>query len=319
MNLFVCISDPISPAQVFSNILTVIRYRVALEAGERIELVYYENAALDKVPEHGLLHDIATIPNEALIEVLKTLKPEVLFKNIPTNSTSPEAGLHQVVYLLPTETIGLVPALKEIEGFLHVPVFSPKHYGTLRDAAIKAGMITNTMFTMYRSLSDVAALASRTTRVSGAFRLVTLNIATIIGWLKNGGAMDFVIDSQEGEGFYSCSIEVRPAYVGYLQLVDRPVEQGVKTSSVYEFLVPSFGKRCGIGDYHKHQREEIYRISGDNPVCITALRLDELMLVTNTVFIHHEFLLFYDGYLSENNHEELIDFIDSHRDIKFPI
>src|SRR6185436_3911666 len=40
---------------------------------------------------------------------------------------------------------------------------------------------------------------------------------------------------------------------------------------------------------------------------------------TNTVFIHHEFLLFYDGYLSENNHEELIDFIDSHRDIKFPI
>jgi hypothetical protein len=317
---YINISDPSNPAEIYSNFLTYLQYTQDLAAGVRSDMAYFETAMLYKAPAGYNRVDITAISNEDLKTLLKSFQ----FNNLEPYLSMPAADaekITQIAYSNSFDIIGMSSALKDYPEHLHIPIFEHKAYTQIKEALAKNELGKMTLFSIYRNFKDLVSIAMYTNSILGIDEKLVRNLATVVGWILNKGELDFNITrTQPIEGYFCDNVEARPSFVGSFKNIGKLKTSGSVTESpIYTFLVPSYGKSCGIGDYHNHQRIAINTQSVDNPVCITHRNIDDIIFLSNVIFIHHEFLLFHDAYLSENNHFELSDLIQSYAKVTFPI
>lgn len=320
MKQYINISDPTNPAEIYSNFLTHLQYTQDLAAGIRSDMAYFETAMLYKAPGGYQRLDISTITNDELKSLLKTFQ----FNNLEPYLSLPGTNadkITQITYNNSFDVIGMASSLKDYPEHLHIPIFEHKAYIQIKEALAKNEMGKMALFSIYRNFKDLVSIAMYTNAVLGINEQLVRNTSTIIGWILNKGELDFNITrSQPVDGYFCDNVEARPSFVGSFNNIGKMKTAGSVTESpIYTFLVPSYGKSCGIGDYHNHQRIAINAQSKDNPVCVTHRNIDDIIFLSDTIFIHHEFLLFHDAYLSENNHYELSDLIQSYAKVTFPI
>lgn len=317
---FINISDPSSPAEIYSNFLTYLQYLHELASGVKCDMAYYETGMLHKAPQDFARINITSISNEDLKSLLKSFQFDSLepYFSIPV-ADSPK--ITQITYSNSFDVMGMATSLKDYPEHLHIPIFEHKAYTQIKESLAKNALSKMVLFSIYRNFKDLVSFAIYTNAILGINEQLVRNTSTVIGWLLNKGELDFNITrTQPIEGYYCDNVEARPSFVGSFKNIGKIKTAGSITESpIYTFLVPSYGKSCGIGDYHNHQRVAINKQSSDNPVCVTHRNINDIIFLNNTVFIHHEFLLFHDSYLSENNHYELIDLIESYSKITFPI
>lgn len=80
---------------------------------------------------------------------------------------------------------------------------------------------------------------------------------------------------------------------------------------IHTFLVPSFGKECGIAEYHAAQKKGYYDQQNTNGVILTFNRIENLPDSSSLIHIHHEPNFFNGSKLSEENYLELEGFLNT--------
>lgn len=90
-------------------------------------------------------------------------------------------------------------------------------------------------------------------------------------------------------------------------------------TDIYNFVLPSYGKDCGIADYHRHVMRSIERHYTLPPICITYNRVSDAIFYSDPIYVHHEYLLYSSERLMEDTHEELVEEIRQNSDRTFVV
>ena len=104
-----------------------------------------------------------------------------------------------------------------------------------------------------------------------------------------------------------------------IQVKPVPKVETLKKTNFILFLVPSFEKECGVSEYHLQERKSLSDYFEQPPVVLTYKKIQDIMLYTDKLYIHHEINLFDNTLLAENIFTDLENYIKSNPYVIFNI
>jgi hypothetical protein len=274
----------------------------------------------------GVDHEVWYSSLDEISDIVKTT-PKEIFTNLFKGS--PQEGSEVSLFLYRNETdidqFLESEAVKEIKSVI-VPVFTRNSYRALREK-VHRNKVKNVYAYHVNSIPAFAKLMNTTNEIIGSSEGI-VKLATLLYTYFETGEMPETGKDLEciGDEKFLLYVHepVKKSTKGIFNYITGRMVKAVSKSSIvetpiYTFLVPSYGKRCGIGDYHKFQKEDMYNVSVNNPLCLTYKRLDDIQDYTDTIFIHHEYSLFADSYLAEDTYSDLENYITNEKKKKFVV
>ena len=274
----------------------------------------------------GVDHEVWYSSLNEISDIVKST-PKDIFTNLFKSSAKEGTEVSLFLYRNETDIDQFLEseAAKEIKSVI-VPVFTRNSYRSLREK-VHRNKVQNVYAYHVNSIPAFAKLMNTTNEIIGSSEGIVKLATLLYTYFETGEMPELGKDLEKiGDEKFSLFIHepVKRSTKGIFNYITGRMIKAVSKSSIvespiYSFLVPSYGKRCGIGDYHKFQKEDMYSSSVNNPLCLTYKRLDDIQDYTDTIFIHHEYSLFADPYLAEDTYSDLENYITNEKKKNFVV